>query len=102
MTPVEPEERTPAGEVRAATRWLLIAFATLTMLALIQLLLLADVADRYWAWTIRTEQTAAFLGAAYAAGFVLSVLSLRMTRWRQIRIPVGTVTVFTMLTLVAT
>ena len=78
------------------------AFAVLTMLALIQLLLLADVADRYWAWTIRTEQTAAFLGAAYAAGFVLSVLSLRMTRWRLIRIPVGTVAVFTWLTLAAT
>jgi len=74
----------------------------LTLLAVIQLLLLADVADRYWAWTIHTELTAAFLGAAYAAGFVLAVVALRQQTWSRIRVPVITVTVFTVLTSVAT
>jgi hypothetical protein len=60
------------------------------------------VADRYWAWTIHTEMTAAFLGAAYAAGSVLSVLSLRQHRWSRIRVPLLTVLAFTVLTSVAT
>ena len=81
---------------------LLVVFAVLTLLAVNQLFVLADVADRYWAWTIHTEMTAAFIGAAYAAGFVLSVLSLRQSRWSRIRIPLITVTVFTVLTAVAT
>jgi hypothetical protein len=95
-------ENRPAGEVRAGTRWLLVAFAGLTFLAVTQLLLLADVADRYWAWTIRTELTAAFLGAAYGAGFVLAVASLRQDDWSRIRVPVVTVTAFTWLTAAAT
>lgn len=91
-----------AGDVRAGTRALLVAFAVLTLLAVLQLLLLADVADRYWAWTIRTELTAAFLGAAYGGGFVLSVVALRQPDWSRIRLPVLTVAAFTWLTGAAT
>jgi hypothetical protein len=90
------------NEIRAGTRWLLTAFAVLTVLAVFQLLLLADVADQYWAWSIRTELTAAFLGAAYAAGSVLSIAALRQHDWRQIRVPLLTVTAFTWLTAVPT
>jgi hypothetical protein len=86
MELVEPEGPGPADEIRAGTRWLLVAFAVLTLLAVNQLFVLADVADRFWAWTIHTEMTAAFIGAAYAAGFVLSVLALRQDRWSRIRI----------------
>ncbi|GAB3324435.1 hypothetical protein GCM10027451_48800 [Geodermatophilus aquaeductus] len=89
-------------EIRRGTRWLLVAFLVLTLLAVNQLFVLADVADRFWAWSIHTEATAAFLGAAYTAGAVLSALSLRQDRWSAIRVPVLTVTVFTVLTCVAT
>ena len=102
MVRVEPGPQLTTDGVRAGTRWLLTAFAVLTLLAVNQLLFLADVADRYWAWTIHTEASAAFVGAAYGAGFVLSVLSLRMSRWSEIRIPIVTVTAFTVLTSVAT
>jgi hypothetical protein len=102
MESVEPAERVPPGGVLRGTRWLLMAFAVLTLLAVNQLFFLADVADRYWAWTIHTEQSAAFVGAGYGAGLVLSVLSLRMTRWSRIRIPIVTVTAFTVLTTVST
>jgi hypothetical protein len=95
-------EHRPSGDVRAGTRWLLVAFAMLTLLGVTQLLLLADVADRYWAWTIRTEATAAFLGSGYAAGFVLAVLALRQHEWSRIRVPLVTVTTFTVITAVAT
>ena len=57
--------RTPDDEdVRPGTRWRLIAFAVLTAPAVNQLLVFAEVADRFWAWAIPTELTAAFLGAA--------------------------------------
>jgi hypothetical protein len=78
------------------------AFAVLTVLAVNQLLVLADVSDRYWVWAIHTELTAAFVGAAYAAGLLLSVLSLRERSWGRIRIGLITVTAFTILTSVAT
>jgi hypothetical protein len=102
MDGVGTERRRSSDEIRAGTRWLLVAFAVLTALAVTQLLLLADVADRYWAWTIRTELTAAFLGAAYGAGFVLAVVALRQDEWSRIRVPLVTVTAFTSLTAVAT
>ena len=38
----------------------------------------------------------------YGAGLVLSLLALRMTRWSEIRIPIVTVTAFTVLTTVST
>jgi hypothetical protein len=102
MSRVEPGKRPPAGDVHAGTKWLMVAFVVLTAFATVELLVLSDVADRYWAWTIRTELTAAFLGAAYASGFALSVLALRQDRWSRIRVSVVTVTVFTVLTSVAT
>jgi hypothetical protein len=102
MEPLEADARDHADGIRAGTRWLLLAFSVLTLLAVNQLFVLADVADEYWAWTIHTEMTAAFIGAAYAAGFVLSVLALRQGRWSRIRVPLITVTVFTVLTAVAT
>ena len=102
MARVEPAEEIPAGGVLTGTRWLLTAFAVLTFLAVFQLFVMADVADIYWAWTIHTEQSAAFVGAGYGAGLVLSILSLRMTRWSRIRIPIVTVTAFTVLTTIST
>jgi hypothetical protein len=66
------------------------------------LLVVASYSDRYFAWTISVRPTSAFLGAAYAAGFVLAVLALRRHRWRDVRVALVTVTVFTMLTLVPT
>jgi hypothetical protein len=102
MDAVEARTSRSAEDVRPGTRWLLIAFTGLTALAVLELLVLADAADRFWAWTIPTELTAAFLGAAYAAGFVLAVLSLRQRDWSRIRVPVATVTAFTWLTAIAT
>ncbi|WP_324274629.1 hypothetical protein [Blastococcus brunescens] len=46
--------------------------------------------------------TAAFIGAGYAAGFVLVVLSLRDPVWAHSRVPVLTIFAFVVLTLVAT
>lgn len=93
---------TAPGDVRPATLRVLVAFAVLTLLATNQLLVLAAHTDRYFAWTISARPNSAFLGAAYAAGFVLSVLALRQRRWRDVRVALLTVTVFTLLTLAPT
>jgi hypothetical protein len=108
--PTHDSIRTPVGTTPAlaprpvlpATRKVLVAFAVLTLLAANQLLVVASFTDRWFAWTISVRATSAFLGAAYAAGFLLAVLALRQDRWRDVRVALVTVTVFTMLTLVPT
>jgi hypothetical protein len=96
-----PEARASVDEVGGGCRLLLAAFTGLTLLAVLRLLVGASTHHDF-AWRIHNELTAAFLGAAFAAGFVLSLLSLRERRWSRIRITVITVTVYTVLTLVAT
>jgi hypothetical protein len=88
--------------IRPGTRALLSAFAVLTALATNQLLVFGGQTERFWPWTIHNPATVGFLAAAYGAGFVLSVLSLRQRSWTRVRVAVGTVTVFTFLTLLAT
>src|SRR3954465_1588439 len=88
--------------VRPGTRYLLRAFAVLPPLAPHQLGVFGDRTERFWPWTIHSRASVGFLAAAYAAGFVLSVLALRERSWRRVRVAVATVTVFTLLTLVPT
>jgi hypothetical protein len=99
---VAEERPLSSGGVLVATRRVFVAFAVLTLLATNQLLLVGAFTDRFFAWTISVRPTSAFLGAAYAAGFVLAVWALRRDRWRDVRVALVTVTVFTVLTLVPT
>jgi hypothetical protein len=84
------------------TRVLLGAFAVLTVLAFVALFVLAGNTRNTFAWTIEPPLTAAFLGAGYAAGSVLVLLSLRQSAWANVRVPFLTIFVFVVLTLVAT
>ena len=100
-----PQERPTLptyGGILIPTRRVFVAFAALTLLATYQLVVVGAFTDRYFAWTISVRPTSAFLGAAYAAGFVLAVLALRRDRWRDVRVAMITVTVFTVLTLIPT
>ena len=97
-TSAAPRHRTTHAGMRA----LLGAFAVLTALATIALFVLADNTSQTFAWTIEPPLTAAFIGAGYGAGFVLVVLSLRDPVWAHSRVPVLTIFVFVVLTLVAT
>lgn len=93
------------GELRTVSRGtkaLLGVFTALTAVATTVLYGLSGSTDRYFSWTIKPALTAAFLGAGYAAGFVLVVLGLRARAWAQARAAVVTVAVFASLTLVAT
>ena len=86
--------------MQTGTRVLLTVFVVFTLLAVNQLLVLGDHTDRFFAWTIMSVPNRAFVGAAYAAGTVLSVLAFCQARWSHVRVPVLTVTLFTVLTLV--
>ena len=79
MNPAPPTLDAPSGtrHLLPAMRVLLGAFAVLTALATVALFVLAGSTEQTFAWTIQPPLTAAFLGAGYAAGFVLVVLSLR-------------------------
>jgi len=98
-----PAEHAGGGDrVLSGTRVLLTAFVVFTALATVSLLPMGDHTDTMFAWTIQSRPNASFLGAAYVAGFVLSVLALRRRRWSEIRVAVVTVTTFTVLTLIPT
>lgn len=105
-TPADPRprpvQRAPSDRLRAGTRTLLAVFVVFTLLAVNQLLVLGGSTDRYFAWTIPSRPNGTFLGAAYAAGCVLSVLALRQSLWSRVRVAVVTVGAFTVLTLVPT
>jgi hypothetical protein len=85
-----------------ATRAALVAFSLLTLLAVIVLFVFSDQTESYFAWTIQPPVTAAFLGAAYGAGFVLEVLSIRTRVWVDTRVALVTILLFTVVTLIAT
>lgn len=68
----------------------------------LQLFLLTEYTDSYFAWTIQPPLTAAFLGAGYFSSFLLEFLASREKEWDKARIAVPAVFAFTTLTLVAT
>jgi hypothetical protein len=67
----------------AALRALLGAFAGLALIAGFLLFPLAEETDRFFSWTIQPPLTAAFLGAAYWAAFVLIGWSARAATWEE-------------------
>jgi hypothetical protein len=85
-----------------AMRILLTVFAVLTAVAVGALYALAENTSDSFAWTIDPPLTAAFLGAGYGAGFLLVLLSMRDPVWAHSRVPVLTIFVFVVLTLVGT
>ena len=68
----------------------------------VQLFVLSEQTDRFFAWTIMPPLTAAFLGACYWASVPLVLFSSRMLTWAQARLAVPGVFVFTTLTSIAT
>ena len=83
-------------------RWLLYAAASLVFLAGVQLFILTEQTDVYFAWTIVQPFTAAFLGAAYWAAVPVEVIAARQVFWARARAAIPGIWLFTTLTLVAT
>ncbi len=75
-----PTARPLTSELRA----LLAAFAGLALIAGFLLFPLAAETDRFFSWPIQPPLTAAFLGAAYWAAFVLIGWSATRTTWEEV------------------
>ena len=83
-------------------KWLLYIASALVLLIGLTLFLFPGRTDTLFSWTVNPPLTAAFLGAAYLAAFVLEFLSAREVLWSRARLAVPAVLLFTLLTLVAT
>lgn len=84
------------------TRRILTVASILVFLVGIQLFILTESTDRFFAWTIGSPLTAAFLGAAYWASFAMELAASRERQWHGARIAVPAVLLFTTLTFVVT
>lgn len=81
---------------------MLFAASVLVFLIGIPLVLLTTQTESYFAWTIGSALTAAFLGGAYWSSGILELMASRETSWSNARIAVPAVLLFTVLTLIVT
>ena len=86
----------------SGTRAILLIASVLVFLVGVQLFVLTEMTDRFFAWTILSPLTAAFLGGAYWASFTMEYFASRHRTWAHARIAVPAVLVFTTVTLVVT
>ncbi len=105
-TPVEgtTADRGVRGDdsLHPVTRALLWVVVVLALLAGVELFVLTDHTERFFAWTIDPPLTAAFLGAAYWSASVMAFLSVRPGRWSAARPMVVGILAVTPLLLVVT
>ena len=99
---MQASEPPTVRQVLPGMRWMLYIASGLVFLVGIQLFVFPERTDRYFAWTIQPPLTAAFLGAAYWASFLLELLAARQRAWAHARIALPAVLAFTALTLVVT
>jgi hypothetical protein len=83
-------------------RWWFAIDMVLVFIVGVQLFVLSEVTDQFFAWTIKSALTAAFLGAAYWSTLPMLWHSYRAPTWAHARIAVPGVWAFTLLTLFAT
>lgn len=90
-----------ARPLTSELRLTLTAFAALALVAGFLLFALAEETDRFFSWTIQPPLTAAFLGAAYWAAFVLIAWTARRRTWEEAvptMVPVTTIAVLLLAT----
>ncbi len=88
-----------SGQVRPLMRFMLLIGAAFVLGAGVQLYVLAEHADRYFAWSIANPLTAAALGAFYLAAAPMALAAAREARWVQARVGILPITIFVWLTL---
>ena len=98
------EATLPSG-IRPLTTFTRVVFfiaALLAIIAGIQLYILTDQTDQYFAWTIKDPLSAAFLGTGYWTGATLLLFALAERAWANIRIVIAAVAIFVPLMLLVT
>ncbi len=84
------------------TRIILLIASVLVFLVGIQLFILTQFTEQFFAWTIKAPLTAAFLGAAYWASCGMELAASRRRAWVDARIAIPAVLIFTAVTFVIT
>jgi hypothetical protein len=84
------------------TRVVFFSAACFATIAGIQLYLLTEHTDQYFAWTIAQPLSAAFLGGVYWSGAALFLATLTERAWSHVRIAVVAVSAFVALMLLTT
>jgi hypothetical protein len=97
-----PTTTAPVKPVLLITRIFFAVAAFLAGIAGIQLYILAEHTDQYFAWTIANPLSAAFIGAGFWTGTVLLLMSVPERAWANIRIALAAVGPFVPLMLVIT
>lgn len=85
--------------VHPGWRFVYAPFLVLTALSAVILYVVATDTEDMFAWTVQPDVAAAFLGAGYASGFVLVLLTTFERAWASARIAMVTVFAFTVCTL---
>lgn len=94
--PIGPRPLTPG------LRRLFVVAGALVVIVGSSLFFYTEQTDRYFAWTIATPLTAAFLGAGYLSSAAFEWQAARERLWVRVRVTVSAVLVFTVLTLLVT
>jgi hypothetical protein len=90
------------SRVTAGMRWFFRVAAGLALIAGVLLFIGATETDRFFSWTIEPPLTAAFLGAAYWAAFVLLAWAAAQESWRTAQTAIPPVLAIAVLLLVTT
>lgn len=104
---LEHTELSESGEpvvqqVSPVMHWWFLVDTALVFIAGAQLFVLSELTHLFFAWTIPSAMTAAFLGAAYWSSIPMLLNSFRQQVWANARIAVLGVWFFTTLTLILT
>ena len=91
-----------ARRLTAGMRGVLVVGGVAVFIAGFQLYILSEETDRWFAWTIGSPLTAAFLGAGYWMALVAVAFAARQTAWAPARVPIPGVMGFIWMTAVAT
>lgn len=84
----------PIRPVLSLTRGIFLLAAILAAIAGVQLYLLTDHTEHFFAWTIANPLSATFLGTGYWAGTALLLFGLRERAWANIRLAMAAVSTF--------
>ncbi len=95
-------ERDSARPVLPAIRAIFVLAAILASIAGVQLYILTEHTDRFFAWTIGNPLSAAFIGADFWTGTILLLFAMREEYWANIRIAVAAVATFAPMMLLTT
>jgi hypothetical protein len=98
----ESDSASVRDRVHPLMRTLLVIGTILVAVAAVQLYVLTDHTDRYFAWTIANPLTAATIGAFYIGAIVIAAMSAWQRRWHMARVGVPGVLVFLIFTGLAT